>query len=288
MTININDINFVYSGGSNNLDPSKSIGGLPSINSINLASNNLFGIVKREQAQEGFTDYRCFYIFNDNESDSIYNANVYFKSQTQGSSYCQIGLAKATDVQVISLSSFPSSGFFKLSYDEYTTGNIDWDNNYLIFEKNIQNALNNLDVLSGVVVQRLSSLTYRISFSGDDDYRNHSLLQISINNLSPSITFQIAKTNEGQPINSIAPLLPTDSTPPFNVNFVDTNDTNDQNKIFIGDLRPKDGVPIWIKRVTKGTVANDETNTFQFRLSGNLVKNPSVQPFVSRPCFYYE
>jgi hypothetical protein len=288
MAITTNDINFVYSGGSNNLDPTKSIGGYPSINPINLSVNNLFGYVKKEDAEIGLVDYRCFYIFNDSESSSIFNVNLYLKSQLTGVSKCQIGLSKSTDVQVLSLDQIPRSGSFQLIYDEYTTSNISWNNNYLIFQKNIENALNDLDILSGVVVQRIFTNNYQISFLGEDNYRNHSLIEVGINNLSPSNSIKIQKTAEGQPINSIAPLLATNTTIPSNVTFYETNDINNETKIFIGDLRPKDGVPVWVKRVTLGSVSNDQLNGFEFRFSGNLVKNPTTQPFSNKPCFYYE
>lgn len=288
MTITTDDVSFVLSGGSNNSDPSKSIGGFPSINSLNISVNNLFGYVKKEESEVGLVDYRCFYIFNNSSSDTVYNANVYIKNQIDGISTCIIGASKTTDVQVINLGSSPSTGSFTLAYEDYTTSSINWDNNYLIFQKNIENALNGLDVFSGVVVERVFLNSYRVSFLGDDNYRNHSLITVASNNFAPSTTIQVSKIAQGQPINSIAPLLATSTTPPYNVTFYDTSDLSDQTKIFIGDLRPGDGVPIWIKRVTLGSVSNDETNGFQFRFSGNLVKNPSTQPFSNKPCFYYE
>jgi hypothetical protein len=288
MAITLSDISFVYSGGSNNIDPKKSIGGPPSINPVNASVNNIFSDVKKEESEAGLVDYRCFYVFNDNESNSIFNVNVYLKSQKQGLSSCQIGLSKSTEEQVLSLSSSPISGSFRLIYENYTTYPIDWDNNYLIFQKNIENALNDLEVLSGVVVQRIFPNNYKISFLGDDNYRNHELLTVGINDLSPSTTVSVKKSAEGQPLNSIAPRLPTISTTPSGVIFYETSDLSNETKVFIGDLRPKDGVPIWIKRTTLGSVTNDENNGFEFRFSGNLVKNPTVQPFINRPCFYYE
>lgn len=285
MTIKTEDISFVYSGGSNNLDPSKSIGGVPSINPINGTIDSLFNYVKREYAEEGYTDYRCFYIFNNSETDTVYNANVYFENQIEGISYCQIGIAKSIDSQTLTLNPTPDYGTFQLEYEDYITQNIDWNSEPTIFAKNIENALNDLEVLSGVVVQRILSNSFLISFAGDDNNRSHEDLAVSLNNLNPSTTITISKSSQGQPINSIAPLLATSQTVPYGVVFYDTNS---KNRIYVGDLRPKDGVPIWIKRYTFGSVSNDEINGFAFRFSGNLQKNPTIQPFNIRPCFYYE
>jgi hypothetical protein len=172
MTLTSSDIIFVYSGGSNNLDPSKSIGGNPSINSINGTLNNLFSNINREDSEEGFTDYRCFYIFNNSETEALFNASIFFDSQIPGVSSCELGVSKSTDIQILTLSSIPSSGSFTLKYEDYTTGNINWNNNLSIFQKNIQDALNDLDIFSGVIVEELSSVNYSVSFLGDSNNRN--------------------------------------------------------------------------------------------------------------------
>jgi hypothetical protein len=56
----------------------------------------------------------------------------------------------------------------------------------------------------------------------------------------------------------------------------------------LGDLKPGDGAPIWIKRTTFGSVLDDEINGFQIRFNGSLIKNTNIQIFPSKPCFYYE
>lgn len=286
MTLTSNDITFVYSGGSNNLDPSKSIGGSPSINAINGTLNNLFSNINREDSEEGVTDYRCFYIFNNSENDALFNVSVFFDSQLEGVSVCELGISKSTDIQILSLSSVPSSGSFTLRYENYITGNINWNNDSSIFARNIQDALNDLDVLSGIVVQSLSSINYSISFLGESNNRNQDLLLTNSVNLSPSTNISFAKNLEGQPLNSNAPLLPTSKTPPFSVIFYFTNENN---RILIGDLLPGDGFPVWIKRTTFGSISNDQANGFTFRLNGNLVKVPTEQiSSLGKPCFYYD
>jgi hypothetical protein len=286
MALSPNDITFVYSGGSNNIDPTKSIGGSPSINAINGTLNNLFSNINREDSEEGVTDYRCFYVFNNSDIDALFNVSIFFESQLEGISTCELGVSKSTDVQILSLSSLPSSGSFTIRYDDYITGNINWNNDPSIFSRNIQDALNNLDVLSGISVQSLSSTNYSISFLQNDNNRNHDILSTGSINLSPSTSISFTKNTEGQPMNSIAPQLPTSKTPPFSVVFYSTDENN---RILIGDLLPGDGFPIWIKRTTFGSISNDQSNGFTFRLNGNLVKVPTEQiSALGKPCFYYD
>lgn len=286
MTITSNDIVFVYSGGSNNLDPSKSIGGDPSINTINGTLNNLFSNVNKEDSEEGITDYRCFYVFNNSEIDALFNVSIYFESQLEGISNCQLGISKSTDVQIISFSSVATSGFFTLKYENYITKNINWNSEPSILSKNIENSLNELDILSEVSVQSLSPTNYSISFLGEDNNKNHDLLLTNSINLLPSTNISFSKNSEGQPLNSIAPLLATNQTPPFNVSFFNTDEIN---RILIGNLLPGDGFPVWIKRTTFGSISNDQDNGFTFRLNGNLVKNPTQQvSSLQKPCFYVE
>jgi hypothetical protein len=287
MTITSNDISFVYSGGSNNSDPSKSIGGLPSNNVLTGISNNLFTNLRKEDFSVEFVDYRCFYICNNSFSDTLYNASIYFDSQIEGVSLCKLGIAKTTDVQSLSLSSTPNLGTIKLRYENYITNDIVWNSNDVAFRRNIQEALNNIEIFSGIVVDNIGENVYSISFSGNDNYRNYSLLEVAQNNLSPSVEIGISKRIEGQPINSIAPLLATSETIPSNVVFYNASFSS---KIVMGDLKPGDICPVWIQRTSFGEVASDEANGFSFRLSGNLLETSTqVSTNLSaKPCFYYE
>jgi hypothetical protein len=284
MALSEEDIVFVYSGGSNNIDPNKSIGGSPSINIIENINNSLFDDI----FEANFIDYRCFYIFNNSETDSLYDSYIYLDNSIQTVSECQLGVSRLTDLQVISFSESPVSGDFVLSYENINTPTVTWNSNPNIFIQNLQEALNSLDLLSGVKVETLSVNSFSILFLENDNYRNHDLLVVENNNLSPSIEIGISKNSQGQPINSIAPLLPTKTTLPYNVEFYSTDF---QSKLYIGDLRPKDGVPIWIRRNNNGTITNNEINQFDFFIVGDLVKNNIYQgdPNASliRSCYYY-
>jgi hypothetical protein len=284
MALSEEDIVFVYSGGSNNIDPNKSIGGSPSINIIENINNSLFDDV----VEANFIDYRCFYIFNNSETDSLYDSYIYLDNSIRTVSECQLGVSRLTDLQVISFSETPVSGDFILRYENDNTPTVTWNSNPNIFIQNLQESLNSLDLLSGVKVETLSTNSFSILFLENDNYRNHDLLVVQENNLSPSIEIGISKNSQGQPINSISPLLPTRTTAPYNVNFYSTDS---QSKLYIGDLRPKDGVPVWIRRNNDGTIISNEINQFDFFIVGSSVKSNDSQgdPNASliRSCYYY-
>lgn len=281
--------NFLYSGGLNNADPAKSIGGSYSTNFILGNLNNLFSDISKDDSEIGVIDYRCFYIANDSENDTLYNASIFVTSEYNSQSSVQIGISRESEVQVISLNSIPSSGYFKLKIGPATTPEIYWDSNNIIFENNIRNALNYLDEIETIVSKTLLN-NYQVSFVGISNYRNYDLLQVVENTLSPSTIIKIEKLTEGQPINSVAPRIFNSQSAPFNVTFYDTNFNN---RLSLGNLHPSDIIPIWIRRYTSGTINDDQLNGFNIRLSGN--KNPNSSQIIptityqqeDKPDFYY-
>jgi len=279
MTISASDINFYYSGGSNNLDPTKSIGGQASVNLIEGISNSIFSDVTDIAVTEDKIDYRCFYIFNTSELYSLYETNIYVLSQSgSGSIYSNLTLGLSTQTEVqnlnIALTGTPASGSFKLQYETSVTEAISYSSDSEEMADNIEKELNRLSVpggnFSGVVVNASSNSDFLISFLGSENNRNHELLLATDLNITPSATITIGETSQGQPINSEAPLLPNSLTTPFGVTF---NATSSSNRISIGDLRPGDGVPIWIRRAIKGSSSSTVDLEFKLRISGKSTQS---------------
>lgn len=277
MTISADDINFYYSGGTNNIDSSKSIGGKASINLIQGISNNLFNDITDLPDGDSRVDYRCFYIFNTSELYSFYDTSIYVLSQSGINSSVELGISKKTEIQNlnIALSGSPASGNFKLRYEDLTTDSISYSNDPSILASNIQKELNRLTVVgegdfSGLVVNYSSNSNYLIYFQGSEDNRNHPNLIPTDINITPSASMTISNSAQGQPINSEAPLLPNSITDPFGVSFYTTSESS---KLSIGDLRPGDGVPIWLKRTSFGTTDAIINKEFQLRLSGKSISS---------------
>lgn len=91
------DFTFYLSGGDVNNDPDASLGGVRSDRDITTAIiANLFDNVDNGEASSGDTEYRCFYVRNNNPTDSIFNVVVWVDSQTSSAdSSIEIGLDAA-------------------------------------------------------------------------------------------------------------------------------------------------------------------------------------------------
>lgn len=68
----VHEVDFVgiaFSGGGTNVDPAQSLGGQPNFTQrltyLSAALNNIFPVVTGLQAQDGITQHRCVYIWNE-------------------------------------------------------------------------------------------------------------------------------------------------------------------------------------------------------------------------------
>lgn len=269
MTISLSQIEFLLSGGNNNNSPSKSLGGSASSFPILGSANNLFSDVTSEEAQAGKNDFRCFYIKNLSETDSLFNSKIFIYSQKTLGSTVQLGIAKETDVQELKIVGSVLSGNLMLKYGQQEIS-VSWGGSSSNFSSNLILAFNSIGIL-GVEVDTSTSpstLNFNISFKGNSNYRNHPVLELSSNNLSgiskPIVT--IRKLKEGKPINSVAPLLATESVIPNGVEFYNTNS---EQKIDLGTIKPSDLIPVWIKRTTNPNTDFEEKDYFIFKIQGD-------------------
>lgn len=97
MPISSADIVFYLSGGASNTDPDLSLGGARSTTAITeAAQNNLFDDISTGESTAGDTEYRCFYVRNDNGASpglTLSNAVVWLQSDTPNSdTSIEIGL----------------------------------------------------------------------------------------------------------------------------------------------------------------------------------------------------
>ncbi|MCK9458625.1 MAG: hypothetical protein M0R80_03215 [Proteobacteria bacterium] len=255
-----NDISFALSGGTMNTNPTQSLGGHPSAYPITSGMNNLFPNYTLAQTNSGYIDYRCIYVFNNHALDSMYGVTAGIVA-VSGGAVEYFGTPITTEQQQIVISGNVTGGSFTLSYDAYTTSAIPWSPFTNTWAASIQSALNNLPVLSGVVVSYSASpgLTrFILLFQGYGDHKQHPLL-VATNNLTPAgITTTVSKVTNGGPINNIASTISHETITPAGITFVGTGTILD-----IGTLGPGEGFPVWIKRhLLAGTAAkyNDGLN----------------------------
>lgn len=266
------DIAYVLSGGSSNTNPYLSLGGDPSGYTIQGSLNNLFPNIGVELATAGDEDYRCIYIFNNNETDSLWEAELYIAEQVSEGSDLAIGVQQATDIQKISFVNAPTGGSFTASYggEEFTA---DYGVNNSDFATNFKSALVGTGLISSDVTVEVSTgggvLYFTINFIGEDNYRYHELIELISNDLVGTTEIQFSKLSNGAPINSIAALLPTVRTVPNGVTFTIPSISD---PIEIGTLNSGEGFPIWIRRTTPSNAAAVEDDGFTLTLKGSPIQ----------------
>lgn len=262
-----NDIVFVFSGGQGNYDPFKSLGGDPSVIEVSEISQGLFNSLTDEQLKSGLTDYRCFYIFNQSDTETLYNFYIYVENTSNVS--CLIGLNKQNDVQKITLSGSPTTGNLVLNYNsnEFT---VDFSTNMAQLALNFQQQLVDLGLIGVVVTAEAKTGFYNIniSFEGDSGYKYHPLISLVTNNLSPATDFFIRKTQDGSPINIIVPKTQNVLLAPENINFELFTPTE---PLSLTSLQPSEGFPVWLKRTIPAGSTKSDALSFQFKIKGRII-----------------
>lgn len=281
MTTTAEDISFVLSGGSGNLDPTLSLGGSPAASPIITNSlNNLFDDVISNETESGGEDYRCIYIFNDGDT-AIFNPNLFIYDDYEEGSVIELGIEDRNEVQRITISGdIVTSGSMTLSYEGkeiISTYNVDLG----VWATTLKSQLNSLldgsfKILSEVIVTAQTSssdtIVFDISFIGRDGKRNHDTIAIASNDFSPAVSVSVTIPQQGAPINSIASTINIETTPPGNIGFfVPTI----QSPISLPYLKAGEGFPVWVKRVTvSGSVAVENDGVVLRFTSESLDPNP--------------
>lgn len=263
MAISFSDVVFVFSGGISNYKPELSLGGEPSSIVIGDIGNNLFDSVTNNDMIVEIIDYRCFYIFNQSEFDTLYNLKIFIENISEV--VCEVGLNKFNDTQKIVLSGNPTSGSIQFGFDIYTftinftTNLVDLKNNFLL-------AFQELGYDVEVTITK-PSCCYEIlvAFMNADGFKYQPLMTLESNNLSPSTDIYIFKLSDGSPINTIAPIVPDVYTAPQGIVF---ESPTEGNPIVLAGLKPLEGVPIWLKRTIPAGPKNKLSQTFTFVMRG--------------------
>ena len=79
----------------------------------------------------------------------------------------------------------------------------------------------------------------------------------------------ISTPSEGSPINTIAPEINVEVTPPGGVGFFAASELS---PIELPKLAPDEGFPLWIKRVTEAGVEAKERDGFKLRFSAQSME----------------
>lgn len=274
MPLSSSDVIFTFSGGNANSNPDLSLGGDPSFYPI--VTKRLFNNVPDAQTISGVIDYRCIYLNNNSDTSSLYSMQILISYITPADVTAELGFNfenERQDITVLNAVSI-TGGSFAITYTD-VTGNHDLTVNYdpdlPTWTANLQAALRTITNLEDVVVNGTlsgSDVIFEIDFVGIAGNRYHDPITLKTNNLITSGTVSIAiiKVVNGAPINSVTTQIDSSTTTPTNVVFSAAPVAS------LGDLRPLDSVPIWIKRIVPQNSTAIENDTLSIRVAGEAVK----------------
>lgn len=272
MAVTDGDLIITYSGGGTNIDPDSSLGGNPSVQPI--FSNKLFDDVSEEEALSGVTDYRCFYLHNENALDTLYDVEVSVLYTVAGDVTVELGFDFVNERQNLTVTNatLVTGGAFTLGYqDLYTSYSVvvSWNSSLATWASNLQTALRTINNLETVTVSSSysgTSVIFEIDFTGNSGKRFHEMITLIANNLvCPSpVTVSIVRTVEGSPFNNVADEIDVETTNPNNVVF-------STEPVIVGDLRPLDLIPVWVKRTVPANTIALEGDGFTFKVKGSAV-----------------
>lgn len=266
-----------------NCDPCKDLGGPPSLCQISEGIDNLFHSIGPKLSRRGHIDYRCFYIYNMNPIVTVRNVIIFMDGtgrQTPGKrsgTYTAIGVKLQSEIHkvIVTGPAPPREGeFFELQIPCYDPSfKVYYDPNITKWIGNFQTAIRAVEGLSEVVVTGEGTIgetaadpsvnvTFTIYYGGHvsrneghkgmDQHRRW--MQAARHRIQTPILVQNTLLNntvlpqpfqEGSPVKTIAEIIPDEITPPSGIVF---DYYFRGNPIRIGDLRPHEYLPIWIRR----------------------------------------
>jgi hypothetical protein len=230
----------------------------------------MFDDVLPADSETGLVDHRCLYVFNDGE-DPVYSCGIWMDSEVEGGSNIDLGVAYQNEVQRIVIRGGVTSGTLTLAYkgNNFTSA---FDSNINQWASNIQSLMNGLvdendvNLLQNVTVSGQISGNNRyldVTYGGVDGGRDHNLLTVVSNTLSPTPTIDVQLLIQGSPVNTVAPLLDVDTTPPGGVTFyTPTEDI----PIRIWKLNSGEGFPLWARRTTTSGSTSLEQDGFKMKI----------------------
>ena len=281
MTTKATDISTVLSGGSNNIDANASLGGNPSFSPVTTdVLNNLFSDISIEESGEGKEDYRCIYFFNDGDT-TVFNLSLWIIEQITDGATIEIGIDDRDEIQRITLSGDAiTGGSFTLSYKGVSFVS-DYNSDLGIWATALETSLLELvnPATNKTFFQELSItaqsngpdvVIFDIEFSGKDGKRGFDRLVLEDNSLTPDVEVEITTPREGSPINTIAPEIDVETTPPGGVGFFVASEIS---PIVFYKFFSDDGFPMWVKRVTPVDAVAKENDGFRLRFSAESLES---------------
>ena len=244
-----NDLDYIlkykYSGGFDNIDSNKSIGGEISNTVINSYKQNIFNNIGESDYAQGIIDYRCIYLENISNK-RIHNLKIYLDDVFRGAIF-NFGFNFANDIQIITITGgdFVNGQTITFSFNNRNFV-VKYDTDINIFKTNFQKSINKIFNLKDVVVEgnyASGNSVLTVYFQGTSGNKQQPLIKLESYNLTPNPNIIIIKKQNGSPINCIQEKLNNTLQSPSKINFLEIGTNIEFVFLEVGDF-----LPIWLRR----------------------------------------
>lgn len=247
------DVKFFYSGAGTGLNPELSLGGAISLQEV----FEVFDDITAKNSRAGLIDYRCLYVKNTSSSLSWRNVKFYIDWECKSGSSVDVGVVRRTEIQTVEvLGPTPpnENDYMTLHVPTYGDFTVPYHINITEWQGRFQTAMRGLDGLQDVRVDVAgevdgdngTDVVFTVNFLGQADSRKIASIVVIDNSLNAqSIT--INEIQEGSPISVTACTIPDILTAPTCTDF---SYPLRGSPIQLGNLRPNDAFPVWLRRTT--------------------------------------
>lgn len=249
--MNQSDIKFYYSGSGTSLNPELSLGGARSSQEV----VELFDDLTGKESRAGLIDYRCFYIKNTHVSDTLRNAKFYVDWERKSGSFIDVGIKHKNEKQVVGINGTQppnENDFMILNLATYGDFTVPYHVNITEWQGRFLTAIRGIDGLQDVQVDVAGTIgfptnvAFTISFTGHAESRKLENMTVIQNDLDLQ-SISVVQIQDGSPISVVACTVSTTIVTPACVDF---EYPLRGSPIELGDLRPNDEFPVWLRRTT--------------------------------------
>jgi len=279
MALTDNNVRIFMSGGLSNSNPDLCLGG--EMSTTFFSTPRIFDSILADQTVSGYTDYRCVYINNSSEIDTLYSTDVFIDSEVSGGASVMMGIEPANerqDVYITNASAVASGGFVVMLYDYFTDSNnnilVSHNQNINQWAENFQSSIRSINGLDQVSVTGSyigTTAYFTVNFIGSSERRyfdSMELVSLSQDFLNVNASLSIQKVLNGSPKLKTANEIASEVVVPANVIFVNTSSSS---PIYVGNVLPAEYFAVWLKRTVVAGVDPLEGDGFTIKIRGKIL-----------------